>query len=296
MGTWGTGIFADDLAADVRGDWRDALVEGLSSSDASARLLERFKEAASDRDESPRFWMSLAAAESETGRLEEWVRDRALAIIDSGADVEQFDPQDQARRRKAITSLAEKLRGPQRAPVKLSRPRPQASPVAVGDVIRIRGTKRLALFVVVGMREGWPPGSEWPVLAGLRWEGVEVPQPEDLLQLPLVRDRSESSLVPNPVVTYSAVSGPTRGPRSYPNFGEVVAHGIIRTDAPAIPEAGSQDAQLQYAGWQNLPGWVEGEWYDRMLALTDQFEALRPSGWKALARRLAGGKRSPRSP
>jgi hypothetical protein len=28
VGSWGTGIFSDDLAADVRGDWCDAIIDG----------------------------------------------------------------------------------------------------------------------------------------------------------------------------------------------------------------------------------------------------------------------------
>jgi hypothetical protein len=28
MGTWGVGVFSDDFAADIRGEWRDAIAEG----------------------------------------------------------------------------------------------------------------------------------------------------------------------------------------------------------------------------------------------------------------------------
>ena len=39
MGTWGVGLFSDDLAADLRGDFRDLISEGLSSSAAVDKLL-----------------------------------------------------------------------------------------------------------------------------------------------------------------------------------------------------------------------------------------------------------------
>ena len=31
MGAWGTAIFADDLAADIKGDFRDLIGDGLSA-------------------------------------------------------------------------------------------------------------------------------------------------------------------------------------------------------------------------------------------------------------------------
>jgi hypothetical protein len=39
MGSWGPGIFSDDVASDVRDDWREAIAEGLSPEDATDRLV-----------------------------------------------------------------------------------------------------------------------------------------------------------------------------------------------------------------------------------------------------------------
>src|SRR5687768_16684348 len=90
MGTWGTGIFDDDAAADVRDDWREAVLEGLSSEDATARLVGAYSELIDDPEEGPVFWIALAAAQHRMGRLLPAVRDRALALIDAGADVARF--------------------------------------------------------------------------------------------------------------------------------------------------------------------------------------------------------------
>lgn len=288
MGTWGTGIFADDLAADVRADWRDAVTEGLSPADATARLIARYRGSIDDSDESARFWMALAAAQSETGRLQDDVRDRALHIIAQGADIEQFEPQDRGRRRKAVESLGKKLAGPQRATVKLKESKAQSSPVSVGDVIQVRGQKRSVLYLVVGLTPGWPSGTQWPVVAALRTSGDEVPAAGELATAPLVRDRSMSGHIKDPVVDYEVVSGPSRGPRSFPNFGKVVAQGVHRPDAPRIPEPGelNWDAKLAYTWWQSLPALIDGEAFERKLELTDEFEATRPKGPKALWRRL----------
>ena len=53
MGTWGTGLFDDDLAADVRTEFEEAVDAGASPANAADRALREFREAAADRDEGP---------------------------------------------------------------------------------------------------------------------------------------------------------------------------------------------------------------------------------------------------
>ena len=69
MGTWGASIFANDLAADVRAEWREAILDGNEAEDATARVEVAFADATVDPDESMVFWLALAAAQFETGRL-----------------------------------------------------------------------------------------------------------------------------------------------------------------------------------------------------------------------------------
>src|SRR6266540_3294322 len=81
MGAWGVAIFADDLASDVRGDWREAVIDGADPNDATNRLEAAYAAAIADPDDSIVFWLALAAAQMETGRLVDFVRDRALAAV-----------------------------------------------------------------------------------------------------------------------------------------------------------------------------------------------------------------------
>jgi len=90
LGAWGTAIFADDTASDVRDEWRDAILDGLSPEDATQRVLESFDEYLDEAENEKLFWMALAAAQMETGRLVPKVRDRALTIIDGGGDVDRW--------------------------------------------------------------------------------------------------------------------------------------------------------------------------------------------------------------
>jgi hypothetical protein len=68
VGTWGTGIFADDTAADVRDGWREALLDGLSDDEATARVVTQFADALDDPDDGIVVWLALAAAQMQTGR------------------------------------------------------------------------------------------------------------------------------------------------------------------------------------------------------------------------------------
>lgn len=90
MGASSSAIFDDDVAADVRAEWRDAILDGLEADEATARVLAEFAEALEHGDDAKVVWMALAAAQMETGRLQDDVRDRALSIIDAGGDVERW--------------------------------------------------------------------------------------------------------------------------------------------------------------------------------------------------------------
>jgi hypothetical protein len=83
VGSWGAGVFSDDLALDVRAAWRDALLEGLDAGAATERVAAGFT--AFDEAEAATAWIALAAAQHETGHLRTEVRERALAAIASDA-------------------------------------------------------------------------------------------------------------------------------------------------------------------------------------------------------------------
>jgi hypothetical protein len=271
VGTWGTGIFSDDTAADVRGEWREALMDGLADDEATARVLAQFADVLDDPDDGVIVWLALAAAQMQTGRLQEDVRDRALSLIAAGGDVDRWreaSERSARQRAKVLQSLAEKLRGPQRTPTTLRRPRPTLSPLDVGDVVRIRGTEGGAgLFVVVDHSEAYPPGSTEPVVAALLWDGREVPDDPELGRLPLIRDadapRSQQ---------LHRVFCPARGRNALANFGEVVAQGVLRPDAADYrrdQSRGFRDGpSVGHCTWSFLAGWIDGPWYRRCVEAT----------------------------
>ncbi len=74
MGAWGTSIFSDDNAADLREDYRDLIGNGLSGSEATDRLIEEWQPDGNDGYFVATFWLALALTQWKCGRLEERVK------------------------------------------------------------------------------------------------------------------------------------------------------------------------------------------------------------------------------
>lgn len=51
MGAWGTAIFSDDTALDVRDEWRDAILDRLSAKEATTRLVKGFDDYLADDED-----------------------------------------------------------------------------------------------------------------------------------------------------------------------------------------------------------------------------------------------------
>jgi hypothetical protein len=117
MGAWGPAIFSDDTACDVRDAYKQAVTDGQDGRAATDRLLEQWLRGLPDDDEDAVvFWLALAATQSNLGRLADRVRDKALAVIESGADRERWrEVGNEAARQKHLNKLKAQLLGPRPA-------------------------------------------------------------------------------------------------------------------------------------------------------------------------------------
>jgi hypothetical protein len=124
VGTWGTGIFSDDEAADIRDAYRDFVGEGLTGAEATRRLLTESADSLNDPDVGPVFWLALAATQLRVGRLEQSVKERAIEVIDSGVDLRRWsdDPKLARRRQAVLVKLRARLQGPPRPPTRIRKP------------------------------------------------------------------------------------------------------------------------------------------------------------------------------
>ena len=140
MGSWGTSIFANDTACDVRGMYEELLCYGHTPEDAEQQVLQELEMDIDDPENDPDAWLALAATEWRCGRkLSEDVRKVALTLIDQPASSELWETEKQkVNRRKALDRLREQLNAPLPRPKRL-KPLPVIhSPWNVGDVVALR--------------------------------------------------------------------------------------------------------------------------------------------------------------
>ena len=201
MGVWGTGLFSDDAACDVRDHYRELLEDGIEDSAATQLILEKFRAYFEESDGIA--LLAFAVTQSKLGRLDADIRDRALAILDGGADLEVWkseNPKLLPKRRAALEKARAQLTGPQPPRRRLRPPKRISSGLTAGDVLALALPHRLALLRVVRIRSHRL--GETPVLEELDCKSMDVPPREIVERLgPKVTD---------PVAPMHALSSGTR--------------------------------------------------------------------------------------
>jgi hypothetical protein len=176
MGLLGTDIFDDDLASDVRGKYRDSIAEGKSGSEATDVILNSYGRALTDPREAAVIWLALAATQWESGRLEDRVRDKAVAMLDAGTDLKRWDhdPKLLKQRRRVLERLRARLLSPQPAEKPIHRQYRDTSEWQVGEVIGYRLVSGNTILFRVVDHVTDALGTS-PVCELLDWIGTEPP-------------------------------------------------------------------------------------------------------------------------
>lgn len=188
MGAWGPGLFQDDTACDVRDEFLDLIGDGQSTEEATAALEGRWGTPQFDPDDASVFWIALAATQARYGRLLPHVKDRAVAIIDAGADLERFFDEGRLRENRAavLLKLREQLLGPQRKPRAVRKDPVHATPHPVGAILAYRlRSGRSALWRV--LRHKTDQGGRYAVVEVLPGLHEQVPSELQLAFMPGLR-------------------------------------------------------------------------------------------------------------
>lgn len=162
MGVWGTAIFFDDTACDVRDEYRDHVGDGLTGPAATDAILQDWENQV-DEQEMGVVWLALAATQWKCDRLEERVKQQALRIIDSNSDLERWeDDQKLIKKRKvALEKLKQQLLAAQPGVRKIPKRFRESCDWKVGELIgyKLRSDK-WANFHVCGFDTD--RGGTWP--------------------------------------------------------------------------------------------------------------------------------------
>ena len=176
MAAWGTGLYQDDIAEDVRNYYKEQLRSGKQGREITSTLIEGYAAELSDEDDAPVFWLALADTQWNLGRLEEFVKEEALKHIRDGRDLRRWEaesPKEAKARAGVHAKIAEKLLSPQPAEKKISEYRLYKCEWALGDVFAYRLESDLAreqglygrYFLFQKVDEGiWHPGHVVPIV------------------------------------------------------------------------------------------------------------------------------------
>jgi hypothetical protein len=142
VGVWGSGLYSGDFAADLR-----AAVAAVSrlpfEGDKLAEILSGIEAGAANNpndEDHTTFWLILADQFAKRGIPSKVIRDKALEIIDTSADLAMLEklgmkPADLKKRQAVLTALRSRIAAPfaeKRRPVLR---KPQAFVMEAGDVL-----------------------------------------------------------------------------------------------------------------------------------------------------------------
>ena len=96
MGAWGTSLYANDSAGDIRGDYLDKLKRGKTNEEATKELVEANANTG-DVEEEPLFWFALADTQWNYGRLLPEVKEKALLYLSQSKEWERWKESGQEK-------------------------------------------------------------------------------------------------------------------------------------------------------------------------------------------------------
>jgi hypothetical protein len=187
VGTWGPAVFSDDLACDVRDDFRDLIAEGVSPEEATEQLLHQYRSSLRNDDERAVVWLALASSQWSAGRLIPSVREPALAIIESGEDLRRLvalgaDSRFLSRRRTALSKLRDQLQREPPPPRQIRRRFRSRAFFSPGDILLCRPNRDVRLLFVVADPHV-DKGGSGDRLVQLTWSGATVAKGRALKRL-----------------------------------------------------------------------------------------------------------------
>ena len=213
MGTWGTGVFADDDAADVRSDFEHYVADTQDIAQATNAIALDYGAAFDIPQEHTAFWLGLALTQWRKGWLDPRVLTTAIHIIDDGLDLAKWRNGNEATKRaRELKKVRAQLQAPPPSPRPFPKPWPiQLPDFQVGEIVarRLPGN-RTAVMKVVGFRRTTALKVAGPAVRLQKWVSVALPTPAEAEKLEYLR----WPIAPNKVQTFRllVLTGARRAP------------------------------------------------------------------------------------
>lgn len=82
MGTWGSGLYQNDMSDDIKECFIDKCKRGHTIEEATEISIKEYAEELQDEDDAPNFWFALADIQWKYGKLLPKVKENALYHIE----------------------------------------------------------------------------------------------------------------------------------------------------------------------------------------------------------------------
>lgn len=134
MGAWGTKLYDDDVASDVKNEYIDLLRQGIDNEEVTKRLIQKWD--TEDIEDGPIFWFALADIQWKYGRLLEYVKNKALQHIANETDLERWKEDEKLynARKQVLIELEKELNTPMPKEKRVAKRRNYICPWNIGDV------------------------------------------------------------------------------------------------------------------------------------------------------------------
>jgi hypothetical protein len=123
VGAWGTGLYSDDVAQDVREEYKELLKVGLSNEEATQKLIKDSQWLINDMYDGPVFWFVLADTQWKLGRLLPEVKEKVIQYIQDGEHLKMWskeNPKLGLKRKEVLDKLLNQLNSPMPETKKIS--------------------------------------------------------------------------------------------------------------------------------------------------------------------------------
>lgn len=198
MGAWGTSLYANDSACDIRSDYVDKLKRGKSNEDAMRELIEENCDIIEDVEEGPLFWFALADTQWDFGRLLPEVKEKAIYFLLQDKELQRWrnsGKKNVIAWKKTLETLKDKLESPQPAIKKVSQYRLYKCKWKLGDVFAYqfssdysaeKGFEGYYTIIRKVSEDTWWPGHIVPVVQIYKYICNSMPSIDNLLNLDLL--------------------------------------------------------------------------------------------------------------
>lgn len=192
MGVWGVAILSNDIAEDIKFIYKDLLGDGYSNEEASQVIIQEFLNEL-DAEEISIFWLSFALIQWKLGRLQENVKNKALEIIDSGVELENWneDLKLKKKRETVLLKLKQQLNLPQPVAKKIPKRFVADTTFKAGDAISYQlASADYIILKVIDIIEEWI-GDRYPLFEICDWYGKVIPSKDEISKLSIKSHSSD---------------------------------------------------------------------------------------------------------